>query len=55
MVTDSRLAKRSVVLEAQGVKQLLWGNRIRALPGPEYHLPVSIVPRRWFLAFALAA
>ncbi len=21
----------------QGVKQLLWGNRIRALPGPEYH------------------
>lgn len=24
-------------LGAQGVKQLLWGNRIRALPGPEYH------------------
>ena len=24
-------------MEAQGVKQLLWGNRIRALPGPEYH------------------
>ncbi|WP_230582319.1 biotin-dependent carboxyltransferase family protein, partial [Cronobacter malonaticus] len=23
--------------EARGVKQLLWGNRIRALPGPEYH------------------
>lgn len=23
--------------EAQGVKQLLWSNRIRALPGPEYH------------------
>jgi biotin-dependent carboxylase-like uncharacterized protein len=22
---------------AQGVKQLLWGNQIRALPGPEYH------------------
>lgn len=22
---------------AQGVKQLLWSNRIRALPGPEYH------------------
>lgn len=22
--------------EARGVKQLLWGNRIRALPGPEY-------------------
>ncbi|AMX06230.1 urea amidolyase [Enterobacter asburiae] len=21
----------------QGVKQLLWGNQIRALPGPEYH------------------
>lgn len=24
-------------MEAQGVKQLLWGSRIRALPGPEYH------------------
>lgn len=23
--------------EARGVKQLLWGNRVRALPGPEYH------------------
>lgn len=23
--------------ETQGVKQLLWTNRIRALPGPEYH------------------
>jgi len=23
--------------EAQGVKQLLWSNRVRALPGPEYH------------------
>jgi len=23
--------------EARGVKQLLWGNRIRALEGPEYH------------------
>ena len=23
--------------EGQGVKQLLWSNRIRALPGPEYH------------------
>lgn len=23
--------------EARGVKQLLWGNRIRALAGPEYH------------------
>ena len=29
-------AKRDF-MEAQGVKQLLWGNRIRALPGPEYH------------------
>ncbi len=24
-------------MEAQGVKQLLWNNRVRALPGPEYH------------------
>lgn len=24
-------------IEAQGIKQLLWSNRIRALPGPEYH------------------
>ncbi|MGX9254886.1 5-oxoprolinase subunit PxpC [Pantoea ananatis] len=23
--------------QKKGVKQLLWGNRIRALPGPEYH------------------
>lgn len=23
--------------EARGIKQLQWGNRIRALPGPEYH------------------
>ncbi len=23
--------------DSAGVKQLLWGNRIRALPGPEYH------------------
>lgn len=23
--------------ETRGVKQLLWGNRVRALPGPEYH------------------
>lgn len=28
---------RRQFMEAQGVKQLLWGNRIRALPGPEYH------------------
>lgn len=35
-----RLAVRSggrKFLEAQGVKQLLWDNRVRALPGPEYH------------------
>lgn len=24
-------------LQSRGVHQLLWGNRIRALPGPEYH------------------
>ncbi len=24
-------------IEAQGVKQLLWDNRVRVLPGPEYH------------------
>lgn len=38
MVTDSPIGKsKRDFMEAQGVKQLLWGNRIRALPGPEYH------------------
>ncbi len=30
-------AERKEFTQPQGVRQLLWGNRIRAIPGPEYH------------------